>query len=79
MKQLQLNCTCRSINHTILLQKDEYEEVIIYVHLSDLPFWGRVKYAFKYLFLSVHSSSGSFDEIILDKEEQTKVIKFIQE
>jgi hypothetical protein len=79
MKQLQLNCTCRSINHTILLQKDEDEEVIIYVHLSDLPFWSRVKYAFKYLFLSVHSSYGSFDEIILDKEQQEKLVNFIKE
>lgn len=75
MKNKILKCNCSSLEHIIVVSSDEdfKEDVVINVHLTNLSFWKRLVYAFKYL-LGYKCKYGSFEEIIINKDELLKTL-----
>lgn len=71
-------CECGSSEHQLIIRTfDDDEDVYVDVHLASLPFWKRVKYAFKYIF-GYKSQFGAFDEIIINKQEFKQLHKKIK-
>lgn len=79
-------CKCYSINHQIIIAYEKEDEesneryAYLYIHLNKLPFFSRIKYAFKYI-LGYQCKYGAFDEIILAKdsvENFEKLVNFLK-
>lgn len=71
-------CECGSSEHQLIIRTfDDDEDVYVDVHLASLPFWKRVKYAFKYIF-GYKSKYGAWDEIIINKQEFKQLHKKIK-
>lgn len=70
-----LICQCFSPEHQILFHYDtEDKMVFVQVHLNKLPFFKRLKYAFKYLF-GYKSKYGAFSEFIIHPADAEKFEK----
>ena len=67
MKRTLFMCRCFSIEHSFVISADD-EDLLIEVHLSSAPFWGRVKNAVRYI-LGRKSKWGDFEEILLSPEQ----------
>ena len=58
-------CDCESINHQIILKKDEeLSYIYMTIHLKPLPWHKRITNGFRYIF-GYRSAYGDFDEFIL--------------
>jgi len=65
VKEKLFICECSSPEHQIIIRYfNEEPEVYVDIHLVNRSFWGRVKYALKYIF-GYKSKYGAWDEIIL--------------
>lgn len=73
-------CGCYSPEHQIIVHYDDDEDCesgfvepicYLHIHLNKLPFWGRVKYAVKYI-LGRQSNYGAFDEFIINPKDIDK-------
>lgn len=77
--QKLITCVCGDVSHQLVVEYDEQSGwndcIVVYVHLSDMPFWKRVKYAFLYI-LGKKSKfgTGAFEEVILDKTKANELI-----
>lgn len=69
-----LICDCNSVEHNIVImyveEDDYFEDVYVNYHLAKLPFWDRVKYAWKYI-LGHQSDTGAFEEHVLSPTDET--------
>lgn len=75
-------CQCGDISHQFILTKYETrfeKELYIEIHLSDIGFWNRLKYAFWYV-LGKRSKygGGAFGEVMLDKKTTYQLIDSLQ-
>lgn len=78
-------CECGDVHHQFIVSffdddDPQYNDTIYFqVHLSDLGFWRRLKYAFLYLLGNKSKCShGAFSEVLLNKEETAKLIEVLQ-
>jgi hypothetical protein len=75
-------CDCGDVSHQFVVSRfyDEYDYLYIQVHLSNVGFWKRLRYAFYYI-LGKRSryGDGSFGEVLLNKENTARLIKQLQE
>ena len=73
-----LICECHSTEHQLVFLYEEDEETgnmcYVHVHLTKLPFWKRIKYAFRYIF-GYQCRYGAFDEFILNPDDAPKIQK----
>jgi hypothetical protein len=72
MEQL-LICECGHPSHQLIFSTLG-EEIVISMHLSQLPFRKRLVHAIKYLF-GKDEAYGGFEEILTTKEKLTSVIE----
>lgn len=72
-----LRCSCHSKEHEIEFAYDD-EYFYAMIHLTPLPFWQRVKHAFKYIF-GYRCSYGDFEEMIFTDGEIKKLITLIHD
>lgn len=77
-------CQCCDIHHQLVLSYDSDPEfndsIIVHVHLSDVGFFKRLKYAVGYLFGQKSKFCyGAFSEVLLDKSTTKKLIDKLQE
>lgn len=80
MKTELFLCECSFPEHQLIVTKDEEDEdfhIIVSIHLTMVPFWSRVKNAFKYVFYPLKQRSD-FEEVILSKDKTQELIKFLQ-
>lgn len=70
-------CTCGDIAHQFVVQYDPDPDwndcIYFHVHLNNLPFWQRVRYALLYI-LGRRSKYGAFEEIIMDKQKANEFV-----
>lgn len=72
-----LICACNSIEHQIVVQKDDDEKVLYCsIHLSPLPWHKRIVNSIKYIF-GHRSCYGDFDEFIFDEKHIDKLEKMV--
>ena len=74
-------CHCGDVSHQFVVSSfDDEEEIYIEMHLSDVGFWNRLKYAFWYV-LGKRSryGCGAFGEVFLNKEQITHLIDVLHE
>lgn len=73
-------CECGSLEHFMQISYEPQLDdcVFVTIHLSELPFWKRVKLAFLYV-LGRKSKYGNFEEIILNKKQLKKVIDVMKD
>lgn len=71
-------CSCHSLEHQIAFHYDSEEKLLyLYPHLvTRRGFFGRLLYGLKYAF-GYKSRFGAWDEIIIDQEDQQKLIESI--
>jgi len=77
-KEQMFICACSSLEHQLFFWWD-YGSDMLYVesHLhSNRNFWGRLKYALKYVF-GHKSNYGSWDEFLFSEESLTKLQTFL--
>lgn len=70
-------CSCGNAEHLVLFkgyEKDNYRELGIYIHLTNLSRWKRIKEAFRLLF-GISSKIGQFAEIIIPYQDYWKFKK----
>lgn len=77
-------CSCHSTEHqmVVLYEEDEindvrYPMVYIHVHLTERPFWQRVRYGLKYIF-GYQSRYGAFDEFIVNPDDVHNIEKIVE-
>ena len=70
-----LVCACSSVEHQIVISKDE-EDKIVYceIHLAKLPFLKRLWKGIKYIF-GYKCVFGNFEEFIFSKDHGDKLIE----
>ena len=70
-------CECGSLEHFIVLSYETEggfdDTVYVTIHLSNLPFWQRLKLGVLYI-LGRKSRYGNFEEVLLDKTKLKEVI-----
>ncbi len=72
-------CGCGQPEHQILLYKyDGDDEVWFEVHLSKKSFFKRLAYGIRYI-LGYQSKTGAFSEVVLEKPQQEKIVRFLEE
>lgn len=73
-------CECSSLEHfiTISYEPDLDECVYVSVHLSNVPFWKRLKLGIQYI-LGRKSKYGNFEEIVLGKNKLKEVITILNQ
>lgn len=75
-------CSCGSVEHQFIITSfddEDYDDLYVEVHLSDVGFWNRLKYAFKYILGKRYKyGSGAFSEILLNKEITARLIEVLQ-
>jgi hypothetical protein len=72
-------CACGDPEHQFIVSQFPNEaEVYIFIHLDNLTFWQRLKYAVMYIF-GKKSKYGAFGEIILNKEEKNRLISVLKD
>ena len=72
-------CDCGDPEHQFIVsQFPNEEDVYIFIHLDNLTFWQRLKYAVMYIF-GKKSRYGAFGEIILNKEEKNRLISVLRD
>ena len=72
-------CDCHSFNHQAIYWYDEDENVLyVHIHLVHQSFWGRLKYAIKYLF-GYTSNYGAWDELIFGKRNLEELYAFLKQ
>lgn len=71
-------CECGSLEHfmQISYEPDLDDCVFVTIHLSELPFWKRVKLGILYI-LGRKSKYGNFEEIIIDKKKLKNIIEIL--
>jgi hypothetical protein len=75
-------CDCGDVSHQFIVTRfyDEYDYLYIEIHLSDVGFWRRLKYAFHYIFgQRSRFGDGAFGEVLLNKESTARLIEVLQE
>ena len=72
---LYLECTCKSVQHTLVIKKDG-EDIFLYQFLIICPFLTRLKYALYYI-LGKDSSYGIVEEFLISDEAQKEKLKRI--
>ena len=74
-------CVCESPEHMFYVEKYPCGEdvpeipISIHIHLDDIGFWYRLKYAFKYLFKIGNNSA--FDSVMLSPEQVSQLSSFL--
>lgn len=72
-----LMCACHSVEHQIVIQKDEEDKVLYCsIHLLPLPWYKRIVNGIKYIF-GYRSKYGDFDEFLFDKKHITKLNQMV--
>lgn len=78
-------CECFSPVHQVIFQtwKHKYldaetQEINMYVHLVQRPFWKRIVYSFKYIFKKPNRY-GAFDVFSFQPEDADKLQKLVDE
>lgn len=69
-------CDCGNVEHQLVILKDA-DEIWFSIHLSKLPFWQRVRYAFAYIF-GRQSKYGAFAEILVSDMQRKHIIDFLK-
>lgn len=83
MKPKMFKCQCESHDHIFYIEKHPFGEDIqdpafqVCIHLADLGFWYRLKYAFKYLFNL--SNNSAFDTVLLSKSQAQEIIEYLND
>lgn len=73
MKDYLLTCACHSNEHTIIVHKDEEDNVFYFsIFLKELGFVERLKLGIKYIF-GYKCKYGHFEEIIITPEQLNKL------
>jgi len=74
-------CHCGDISHQFIVSTfDDEEEIYIEMHLSDVGFWNRLKYAFWYIIgRRSKYGCGAFGEVFLDKQTVDELIITLQQ
>jgi hypothetical protein len=73
-------CKCGDVSHQFVLTEfdDELDHVYIQIHLSDVGWFNRIQYAIKYILgKKSRFNSGAFGEIILGKDEISKLVEIL--
>jgi hypothetical protein len=70
-----LECACHSPDHTMRFHI-ENDAIYLTVHLTHDTFYGRIKKGVKYI-LGYTSRYGHFDEFIIRKDQQPKLIEIL--
>lgn len=84
MEKELLLCECGSSEHQMVIRYLNFELdafVSVDIYLTKRSFWGRLKYAIKYIF-GYKSKYGAWDEIILNHEHIKRlesVIKYLKD
>lgn len=72
-----LICACHSVEHQIVIQKDEEDKVLYCsIHLLPLPWYKRIVNGIKYIF-GYRCKYGDFDEFLFDKKHITKLNQMV--
>lgn len=70
-------CECGSLEHFMMISYESEPEwndcVYLTIHLSNVPFWKRIKLAIAYIF-GYKSKYGNFEEILLNKAKLKEMI-----
>lgn len=73
MENKSFYCQCGNLEHQVVIsftnEKTWNDLVFINVHLSQVKFLDRLKYALKYIFGISQSDSGAYDEILFNKKD----------
>ena len=76
-------CDCCKTEHMIMFNYDKgenYKFVYAHIHLTKRSFFGRLKYAFKYIF-GYKCRYGAFEELVISKDNYApfeNVVKFLK-
>lgn len=72
-----LRCNCGWHRHelTFTSYNDDMGDVFITIHLNFLPFWKRVKYAFKYIFNRVGENDHAYEDIFTTEAELKEIVE----
>lgn len=76
---LILRCDCKTPDHLVSFEKPKDEDglLVISVNMNQYnKFWRRFVLGIKYIF-NLHSDNSHWDTVLLDKQEQTKIINFL--
>lgn len=76
---LILRCDCKTPDHLVSFEKPKDEDglLVISVNLNQYNrFWRRVVLGIKYIF-NFSSDNSHWDTVLLDKQEQKKIINFL--
>lgn len=81
-RRLALECKCYHPSHFVVMGLDTYEfdqdpELTIHVQMNPLPFFKRLKLAFKYVF-GKYGKEAHWDSFLL-KESQSKELTYMLE
>jgi hypothetical protein len=78
MKLEVLRCSCGSLEHILIIEKDpDCPEVYIYPHLTKRPLLQRLIYGIKYIF-GYQCRYGAFEEMILNAESFSQLMSIIR-
>lgn len=68
-------CECGSLEHFLVFsyEPDHDDYVYVSIHLSELPFWKRLKLGILYI-LGHKSKYGNFEEVVLSKQKLKDMI-----
>lgn len=72
-------CDCGNVDHQFIISSFDDEFIDIQIHLSDVGFWSRLKYAFLYVIgKKSRYNGGAFGEILLNREQTVKLIETLK-
>jgi hypothetical protein len=74
-------CHCEDVEHQFVISFDEeFDEIIIDIHLASLSFWKRLKYGVQYI-LGKRSKygHGAFGEVLLNKNQTGRLVDVLKE
>jgi hypothetical protein len=76
-------CDCGDVEHQFIItyfdDADLDDQLCIQMHLSNIGFWNRIKYAFCYIIGNRSKyGGGAFGEVLLDKKNTAKLITSLQ-
>jgi hypothetical protein len=76
-------CDCGDISHQLVItcfdDENDFGEVCIDIHLTNVGFWRRLKYAFFYVLgRKSKYNDGAFGEVLLNRKKASELINVLQ-
>lgn len=79
MESELIRCECSSMEHIVIFSYDaDYNHIILSVHLSPKPLWQRILWGIRYI-LGYRSVFGDFDEVLIGREEISRMYKLVED